>query len=216
MNPLMNDPSAYYQKRLLVLRSTLLALKWYKALRCLEFALRYHTGFRKDEKTPEFLHQVEQSLFALTLRSCLVHPELSVCAIILHDTLEDYYEKGVRLQDILEVGGELVAEAVELLTNHVNGAEKPKNIYYPSMGRHIIAAFAKACDRMNNQGTMPGVFNLEKMRRKVDETNDFVFPMIKTARRLFSEQEDAYQNVKTVLEQQVRLLEYVITPGEIQ
>jgi (p)ppGpp synthase/HD superfamily hydrolase len=201
----------------MALRATLIALKWYRALRCLEFALRYHTGFRKDGRTPEFLHQVEQALFALTVRNSVVHPEDTISAILLHDTLEDYYTHGVRLSDIREVGGDLVATAVELLTNHIDGVEKPKGIYYPQMGLHIIAAFAKACDRMNNQSTMANrkeddtpIFTAEKIRAKIDETMLYVFPMIKSARRLFPEQEDAYQNVKTVLEQQVRLLEHVL------
>lgn len=231
MNPIEHDTVAYYQKRLMVLRTTLISLKWHRALRCLEYALRYHTGTRKDKKTPEFLHQVEQALFALTLRTLLLYPEETICVIILHDTLEDYYNKGVRLSNIREVAtipnytfalniehdshmADLVVTGVELLTNNVDGAEKPKNIYYPQMGFHVIAAVAKACDRMNNQSTMAFVFTDEKMRAKIDETMDYVFPMLKFARREFPQQEDAYQILKTVLEQQVRLLEHVIKIGK--
>ena len=210
MNPIDNDPQSYYEKRLLVLRSTLLALQWYKSLACLEFGLGYHKGFRKDNRTPEFLHQVEQSLFALTLRHLLVCPEDTVCAILLHDTLEDYYEDGVRLESIREVGGERVAVAVELLTNHVDKVKKPADVYYGQMSHNVIASFAKACDRMNNQSTMAGVFSADKMRFKIDETLLHVMPMLKLARRLFPQQEDAYQNVKTILEQQVRLLEHIV------
>jgi len=215
MNPFASDPIAYYQKRLMYLRATLAANGWCRALRCLEFALRYHTGKRKDGRTPEFLHQVEQALFAYTQRKSLLYPELTLCAIILHDTLEDYYKAGVRLSDIRDVGGDLVAEAVELLTNHIDGDEKPKNIYYRQMGTHVIAAFAKACDRMNNQSTMAGTFTVERMRYKIDETNEHVFGMVKSARRLFPEQEDAYQAVKTILEQQVRMLEFIVSAQSV-
>jgi len=210
MSPIDHDPVAYYQKRLLVLRTTLTAMSWHKSLRCLEFALRYHVNFRKDGKTPEFLHQVEQALFALTLRKNLRHPEETICAILLHDTLEDYYKQGVRIEMIQSISCDMVARSVEFLTNHTDDVEKPKKIYYNQMANDVIASIVKACDRMNNQSTMAGVFTAERMRFKIDETLEYVLPMLKVAKRTFTDQNDAYENLKTVLEQQVRLLEQVL------
>ena len=63
---------------------------------------------------------------------------------------------------------------------------------------------------MNNQSTMAEVFDANKMRFKIDETIEYVLPMLKAARRRFTTQDDAFHNVKTILEQQVRLLEHVV------
>lgn len=185
-------------------------MRWHGALASLEYALRFHVGFRKDGRTPEFLHQVEQSLYAITLRTILDFPEETVSAILLHDTLEDYYKIGVRIESIREVAGPRASTAVELLTNHVDLEEKPKKIYYGRMALDPIASFAKGCDRMNNQSTMAEVFDANKMRFKIDETIEYVLPMLKAARRRFTTQDDAFHNVKTILEQQVRLLEHVV------
>jgi (p)ppGpp synthase/HD superfamily hydrolase len=204
------DSRAYYEKRLKYLQQALQWLGWYRALDCLDFALQYHKGLRKDNKTPEFLHQVEQALYLLTIRQLLQYPEETICAAILHDTVEDYFEQGVRTENIYALAGELVAVAVERLTNHSGGISKPDEFYYGEMAADVVASIVKPGDWVHNLGSMPGVFSVEKIAGKLEKANHFVFPLIKTARKNFRRQEDAYQNVKTLLIQQVRLLEHFV------
>ena len=74
-----------------------------------EFALSYHTGVRKDEVTPEFMHQLETVLFLRTLLSGLKYPAETLAVMILHDVVEDY---DVPVEFIRERFGERVAHAV--------------------------------------------------------------------------------------------------------
>src|SRR3990170_8235289 len=78
-----------FQKKLLTLRNQLIGARFHHALAALEFAMKYHTGTRKDGVTPEFQHQVEIALYALTLPD-LMHREEVIATILLHDVREDY------------------------------------------------------------------------------------------------------------------------------
>lgn len=57
---------------------------------------------------------------------------------------------------------------------------------------------------------MVGVFTDEKIVRYLDETREFILPMLKKGRRNFPEQDGAYQNVRTSLVAQMDMLEAVI------
>lgn len=63
----------------------------------------------------------------------------------------------------------------------------------------------KGFDRVHNMMTMVGGFTPQKQVSYVNETLDFVVPLIKKARRLYPNQEGVYHNIKFVLTNQVRL-----------
>lgn len=52
---------------------------------------------------------------------------------------------------------------------------------------------------------MVGGFKPEKQSSYIDETMDFVVPMLKEARRTFPEQEPLYENIKFVMTNQIIL-----------
>jgi hypothetical protein len=68
----------------------------------------------------------------------------------------------------------------------------------------------KLADRVNNVGSMVGVFTTEKMQKYVDEVNTFFRPLIRAARRNFPEQEAVYENMKLTLLGQINLIEYIL------
>lgn len=56
---------------------------------------------------------------------------------------------------------------------------------------------------------MIGVFDRDKQNEYIFETNEYVIPMIKKARRLFPQQEPAYENAKHFLRCQVELIKAI-------
>src|ERR1700761_3517505 len=63
---------------------------WYKTVHALNLAELYHTGLRKDKKTPELMHQIEIALYLLTMEKLMIDAPRTLAACLLHDLGEDY------------------------------------------------------------------------------------------------------------------------------
>ncbi len=202
-----------FQKKLLTLRNQLIGARFHHALAALEFAMKYHTGTRKDGVTPEFQHQIEIALYAMTLPD-LMYRQQVIATILLHDVREDY---GVADSEILAIFfddpafAQEVAGAVWNMTKEFRGEKRDEVQLFEDMARCPIASIAKGCDRMHNLQTMVGVFTIEKQKKYIQEVHDLFLPMLKKARRLFSHQVNAYENIKHVLTSQMELIEAIHT-----
>jgi len=64
----------------------------------------------------------------------------------------------------------------------------------------------KGADRIHNVQTMLGVFDLAKQQEYIHETEEYILPTLKEARRRFPHQEPAYENIKHMLQSQIELL----------
>lgn len=200
-----------FEKKLLTLRQQLVGARYHHALAALEFAIRFHTGVRKDGITPEFQHQVEIALFALTLPDLMYREEV-IATIILHDVREDYDITDREIRDLFFQDNEFaarVARAVENMTKVFRGVKKDEAQLFEAMSQDPIASIAKGCDRMHNLQSMVGVFKLAKQKSYIQEVHDLFLPMLKKARRLFPHQVNAYENIKHILQSQIQLIEAV-------
>jgi len=56
---------------------------------------------------------------------------------------------------------------------------------------------------------MQGVFTREKQSAYISETEEYILPMLKEARKNFPEQESAYQNIRQVLLTQIDLIRVI-------
>lgn len=186
-----------YDKLHISLRYFLLGREFYIAADALEYAAKFHVGFRKDGVTPEFQHQIEIAHYVRTLLPSLMFPEDTLAAVLLHDVPEDY---GVPHEDITNRFGGKVGRAVFLM-------DKNSNARFESIGEDPIASVAKGGDRVHNLQTMVGVFTREKQIKYVAEAQEKFLPMLKQARRLFPKQEAVYENIKHVMTSQIELLE---------
>jgi (p)ppGpp synthase/HD superfamily hydrolase len=170
--------------------------EYYRVLKSMEIAEKYHTGTRKDGKTPEFSHQLFICLYLKTMHKYLKDPVTTLITALLHDTLEDYFE-------------ESSAELMRLFPNEYhlimriskvrNGVKIPYDQYFGEMKDCHICSIVKLADRVANISTMIGVFTEEKQISYLEEVNAWFLPMLKYARRMFPEQELAYENVKSFL-----------------
>lgn len=198
-----------FEKKLLTLRQLLIGAQYFEALAALEFAKGFHLGTRKDGVTPEFQHQIEIALFALTLPDLMFREEV-IATIFLHDVREDYHvtdaEIRVLFQDL--VFANRVCLAVENMTKEWRGERKDEVELFEAMSKDPIASIAKGCDRIHNIGSMMGVFTIEKQKIYVQEVHDLFLPMLKKARRIFPHQTRAYENIKFVLHTQMDLIQF--------
>lgn len=195
-----------FNKLDLSLKFFLLGRNYHTSLAAYGLAKSYHTGTRKDGITPEFQHQIEIALHVTTLRDVIAE-EHTLTAALLHDTPEDY---DISYQAVLDKFGYDVAQSVWALTKKNKTMVKDIRVYYNEISENYIASIVKGCDRVHNLQSMPGVFTTEKQIRYIDETEDYVLPMLKQAAILFPSQSLAYMNIRTTLKSQIKLLQAAI------
>ena len=190
-----------YEKMRIAIKYWLLGKGYYMAVEAMDFASTFHVGTRKDGQ-PEFSHQVSQANLARTLICEMEYPEETIAVIFLHDVMEDY---GVPYSELVSKFGLLVADAVEKMSKEFRGVKIPTNIYYDNMSKCKISSIAKGIDRLHNLMTMIGGFKLAKRISYIDETMDYVVPMLKVARKLYPRQDGVYENLKFTMTNQVVL-----------
>lgn len=201
---MIHIPQTEYKKQIATMRSWMDGKSFHLALKAFEFAQKYHKGIRKDGVSPEFSHQMFIANYAMSILPGLMFKEETLAAIFLHDICEDY---DVSIEQIEDMFGKDIAEAVRLLTKKTPGkaipsAEKEERarIYYEQLATNPIASIAKGLDRAHNILTMKSAgWTINKQKEYLEEAINLALPMLKTARRTFTEQRLAYENVKTLI-----------------
>ena len=193
-------------KKTISIRYWLHGKDYHLALKALEYASSFHAGLRKDGVTPEFDHQLSIALYIKTFYSHLDFPEETLAVVFLHDVAEDF---DVGFEELESLFGITVSEATKLLTKKHRGHKLSLPQYYDAMSRNPIASIVKGGDRIHNHQTMCGVFDKEKQLNYITETNELILPMLKSARRRFTKQEPAYENIKLMLNNQISLIQEI-------
>jgi len=192
------------------LKHWLILRGWKKALQAMEFdAALEGDKKRKDGETPSLHHQVSIGRLIYTLAPHLLRPEQTIAVAFLHDVLEDYGEE-IELDDFARTFGDEIYVATWATTKKYRGQEKPYDEYFPALADNPIASIVKLADRAHNIQTMQGVFTVDKQRAYIEEVSTWFFPLIRSARRNYPEQYDAYENLKILLRAQVTLLRQVL------
>lgn len=194
------------QKAQIIIRYWLLAKEYYRASRALELAKKSYVGLRKDGITPELYHPLALVFYLKTISRSLLYPEESIIVALIHDLGEDY---GLTTDAVEQGYGPMCAHAFEKMTKKNEFMRKTTEAYYNTLAVDPVASVVKAADRIHNHQSMVGVFSKKKIDEYLDETQKFVLPMIKRARREFPEQEPAYENAKHILVSQVELIETI-------
>lgn len=148
-------------------------------IRALAFARDAHKNQTRKSGEPYITHPLTIACHALALG---LHDDQIIAACLLHDVVEDC---GVRLDD-LPVSQE-TRNIVDRLT-HVKPT--PLTTYYDRIGVDPKAAIVKLLDRCNNVSTMAGVFTPNKLLGYIQETKDFVLPLIRSTKDQWPEYSD--------------------------
>jgi (p)ppGpp synthase/HD superfamily hydrolase len=202
-----------FQKNKVAMRYWLLGRKYLLAIKALEFGLKYHIGTRKDKITPEFQHQLSITNYARVFENHLAYPDETFASLLLHDVVEDY---NISPQEISNLFGDKVSKAVIALTKQYLGIKKSIEYYYQEIGEDPIASIGKGCDRIHNIQSMVNVFTNKGQLWYIEETEEYIIPMLKKARRKFIEQESIYENIKHVLLSQIELIKGIHKAKGIQ
>lgn len=180
--------------------------QYYRVLQLMDVAEKYHSGTRKDGITHEFYHQLSILGLAHTQHRNLNKPVLVYLAILAHDLIEDFPESRAELTqqfpDVLEY-------SIRLSKNR-DGVEIPKGVYFSEMAQCEICSVVKLLDRLHNLSTMQGVFNNAKMLSYAAEVETYFLPLAKTARRLFPNQEAVFELTKSMLVDQVKMIQFFV------
>lgn len=204
-----------HRKQLSVMRGFLEGREFYLAAEALELVRKTSDGFRKDQITPQFHHQLSVTRLVSTLLPHLMFPEETLASAFLHDLLEDHGDVWTR-EKLEAKFGKRVADAVWCLSKKSNGMTKSYESYYGALALCPIGSIVKLADRAHNIQTMHGVFTPEKQQKYIGEVNTYYFPMIRQARREHPRQYGAYENLKILLRCQCRLVEHVLEASGVQ
>lgn len=199
-----------FSKLYITLKFRLHGMKFYKALIALEKGKTIHDGYRKDNITPEYQHQLEIALFILTLKDIQDLESAIICAL-LHDTLEDY----PTLIDEIWIDKTFGSEILEILKFLDKNRWPTLELYFDNLTRSAVGSIVKLCDRINNfQSMNRGKFSIEKQKKYSNEVKNYFLKMSKQSRKLFPQQMDAYYNIETMLKNQYELIQLFIEEKE--
>ena len=199
-----SEPTAYAKQRIAI-RYWMLGAGFNRAAEAMDFAENHHSGRRKGGD-PEFSHQVAIVSWLRSVSAALLYREDTMIAAFLHDVREDY---SVEDEAIRARWGDRVADAVDALTKEFRGQRRDEGAVFDAIGADPIASVVKPGDRIHNQGTMLGAFTPTKIDAYLEETEAYILPMLKVARRRFPAQDAVYENAKLTLTSQVGLLRAV-------
>lgn len=195
-----------FKKAKISIRYWLIGRGYFRAVKAMEYALTYHKGVRKDGLTPEFYHQLSMSHYARVFEPLLIYKEETYGTIFLHDIPEDYY---VSYEELKALFGEMMADT-SMQLNKMDGDRKISNDeYFRFMHKDPIVSVCKGIDRINNFQTMVNVFSASSQLGYITETEQFIMPMLKKAKRLFPEQEAIYENMKVMLLNQLEFVKII-------
>lgn len=162
-----------------------------ESLRALSFARECHMGQFRKSGEPYVIHPLTMACNAVSMGN---RDDILVATILLHDVCEDC---GV---DVTELPvSEEVRKNVDLLTFRImenETKEDAKKRYF----RHLLdsreATLTKLIDRCHNVSTMAGTFSMEKLRAYIDETREYVLPLLKAAKSTFTDDSDMLFSLK--------------------
>lgn len=156
--------------------------------KALPYALEKHEGqFRKGrDHVPYINHPLQMACHALALG--LTEDDL-IAAILLHDVCEDCRdEAGERISPEDLPVGEVVQEAVRLVTKPENRKDGwSEQDYYLAISENRLAVLVKILDRCNNISMMATGFTKDRMASYIDETEEYVFPLLDKMKKEFPE-----------------------------
>ena len=154
-------------------------------LKALSFAREKHSGQFRKSGEPYIIHPLMMACNAVSIG---IRDDATVATILLHDVCEDC---GVSLQE-LPVSEE-VRRAVDLMTFRVMDGETKeiaKNRYYNMLLQSREAALTKLIDRCHNVSSMAGTFSKEKLKAYIQETRQYVLPLLRKVKKLYPEESD--------------------------
>lgn len=154
-----------------------------QTLCALSFARDKHSGQLRKSGEPYLVHPLTMACHALSLG---IQDDNIIATILLHDVCEDC---GVPLSELPV--SDAVRRNVELMTFTVMDGETKqtaKTRYYNLLLQSREAAITKLIDRCHNVSSMAGTFSAEKLRSYIEETRQYVLPLLRRIKRQYPDE----------------------------
>ncbi len=143
-------------------------------------------GFYTNERVPYIIHPL---MMACHAHAVGIREDVMLAAILLHDVCEDC---GVSVEEL--PFGPRVRELVDMMTYRPEEGvpkEETKKKYFGRLRKDGGGAVIKALDRCNNVSTMAHCFSRTRMIEYINETEQYIVPMLSYVKENFREYNDA-------------------------
>ncbi|MBI6727232.1 hypothetical protein YA0089_26820 [Pseudomonas viridiflava] len=183
--------------------------RYIPVIKALRFAEEHHVGMRRCGKIRSFYHQLSILGDAISEHKKLKFPFLVYISVLLHDTIEDYPELAERLREEIPEGYEYSLRMSKIR----HGVKRDPQEVADEQANCIVCSVTKPLDRIHNQSTMIGVFELDKIEEQINETEKYILPLIKKAKMKFPEQNAIYESMKSDLNMQIMYCRMYVEQG---
>lgn len=156
-----------------------------ETLKALSFAREKHCGQFRKSGEPYIVHPLMMACNAVSMG---IKEDTVVATILLHDVCEDC---GVSVAELPV--SDTVRHAVDLMTFRVMEGETKeiaKNRYYNMLLQSREASMTKLIDRCHNVSSMAGTFSVEKLKSYIEETRQYVLPLLRKVKNQYPEDSD--------------------------
>jgi len=150
-------------------------------MKAVTYANELHKGQKRDDGADYFDHPIRVCRYLLNHG---IRSDVILAASLLHDVIED---TSITKEELTEIFGEEVAHIVSLLSKKKN---IPAEAYYKDITTDIRAIIIKAADRACNIGDMIDCYSVERLEKYINDTKEYVLPIMKNARRIYLEHSD--------------------------
>ena len=164
-------------------------------------AYRKPTRFHKDSQVPYIIHPLMMAYHAHALG---IRDDAVLAVIMLHDVCEDC---GVNPEEL--PFPENIRHSVALLTKEKG---QPTEEYYAGVMSDSCACIVKALDRCNNVATMASSFSKKKLIEYVNETEQYVYPLLDHIKRKYLEYRDVIFVIKYQLLSTIETIKALLIP----
>lgn len=156
-----------------------------ETLKALTFARARHEGQLRKSGQPYIVHPLTMACNAVSMG---LKDDAVVATILLHDVCEDC---GVSVAELPV--NDTVKRGVDLMTFRIMPGEDKeiaKNRYYNMLLQSREATLTKLIDRCHNVSSMAGTFSVAKLKSYIEETRQYVLPLLKQAKSVYPEDAD--------------------------
>ena len=168
-------------------------LDWMDTLSALYIARDSHSDQFRKSGEPYIVHPLEVACHLIAMG---IREDAIIATALLHDWKEDCGGDLKRLpcSEDVKHSIDLVSFDKNYFKNKLGIQEKRDmlRIHYNDIQKDRIATIIKLADRCNNVSTMAEVFSKEKLKEYLDETRNFVLPLIKTGKEQWPQHSDQF------------------------
>ena len=152
-------------------------------MRAVNLAHILHEGQKRKDGTDYVDHVIATGHLLIAHG---VGDDILLAAAILHDTIEDTeytYEK---------MANDFCDEVVNLVRLLTKEKSVSLDVYFEKIAFNVKALAIKAADRTHNISDMIKAFSVEKMEEYVEETEKYILPEMRIARKMNMEYGDLF------------------------